>query len=110
MVRSINEDQIRAFVSEYGEVGDIKIIIDRETGQPRGFAFVGMPNENEAKDFIEKCNGMEFEGRRLVVSEAREREDNGGNRGPRRGGSSFGDRRGGNGGGNRGFRNSGSRF
>ena len=107
LVRSITEDQIKEFVSEYGEITSVKIIMDRETGQPRGFAFIEMSNQDEAKNFIAQCNGMEFEGRRLVVSEARKREDNGGgNRGPRRGGS-FGGRREG---GNRNFRNSGSRF
>ena len=100
--RSITEDQVREFVSQYGEVTSIKIIMDRITNAPRGFAFVELPSDDEAKKFIEECNGFMFEGRRLVVSEARKREE-GGDRGGRR---SFGDR-GGNGGG-RPYRNNNS--
>ena len=106
--RSITEDQIREFVSQHGEVTSIKIIMDRITNAPRGFAFVEIPSDDEAKKFIEECNGFMFEGRRLVVSEARKREE-GGDRGGRR---SFGDRggNGGNGGngGGRPFRNNNS--
>ena len=95
--RSITEDQIREFVSQHGEVTSIKIIMDRITNAPRGFAFVEIPSTDEAKKFIEECNGLMFEGRRLVVSEARKREE--GDRGPRR---SYGDR------GGRSFRNNNS--
>lgn len=93
--RTITEDQIRDFVSQFGEVTSIKIIMDRITNAPRGFAFIEIPSSDEAKKFIEECNGNMFEGRRLVVSEARKRENNdrGGDRGPRR---SFGGDRGGN--------------
>jgi len=96
--RTITEDQIRDFVAQYGEVTSIKIIMDRITNAPRGFAFVEITSNDDAKKFIEECNGNMFEGRRLVVSEARKRE-NGGDRGPRR---SFGDR-----GGNRPYRGGG---
>lgn len=89
--RSINEDQIRDFVSQHGEVTSVKIIMDRMTNQPRGFAFVEMPSNDDAQKFIDELNGSMFEGRRLVVSEARKREE--GDRGPRR---SFGGDRGGN--------------
>jgi len=87
--RTITEDQIREFVAEHGEVASVKIIMDRITNAPRGFAFVEMTSEDEAKKFIEERNGFMFEGRRLVVSEARKRENGGGDRGGRR---SFGDR------------------
>jgi len=100
--RTITEDQIKDFVTQYGEVTSVKIIMDRMTNQPRGFAFVEMPAEEEARKFIEECNGNMFEGRRLVVSEARKREDNGGSRGPRRPYGGGGDR-----GGNRSFRSGG---
>ena len=113
--RSASEDQIRELLAQHGEVTSVKIIFDRMTNQPRGFAFIEMPSEDEAKKFIETCNGFMFEGRRLVVSEARKREENGGGSrggdfrsGPRR--PSFGDRndRGGDRGG-RPFRGSGDR-
>ena len=103
--RTITEDQIREFVAEHGEVASVKIIMDRITNAPRGFAFVEMTSEDDAKKFIEERNGFMFEGRRLVVSEARKREE-GGDRGGRR---SFGDR-GGNGGGSRPYRGGGGGF
>ena len=89
--RTITEDQIKDFVSEHGEVTSVKIVMDRITNAPRGFAFIEMPVQDEATKFIEEQNGAMFEGRRLTVSEARQREE-----GPRR---SFG---GGGGGGSRG--------
>ena len=88
--RTITEDQIREFVAEHGEVASVKIIMDRITNAPRGFAFVEMTSEDDAKKFIEERNGFMFEGRRLVVSEARKRENGGG--GDRGGRRSFGDR------------------
>jgi RNA recognition motif-containing protein len=70
--------------------------MDRETGRPRGFGFVEMSNDEEARKAIEAMNGQSVEGRALVVNEARPREDRGGGGGGRGG---FG---GGGGGGGRG--------
>ena len=58
-------------MEEYGVVDSVKIIIDRETGKSKGFAFVVMPNDAEGKSAIEELNEAEYEGRQMVVKEAR---------------------------------------
>ncbi len=55
----------------YGEVTSVKVITDRETGRSRGFAFVEMPNKDEAMQAMEALAESEFDGRQLVVNEAR---------------------------------------
>jgi RNA recognition motif-containing protein len=73
------EDQIKETFSQFGEVHSVKIITDRESGRSRGFCFVEMENANAA---IEGLNGKEMGGRKLSVSEAREKEKrNGGGNG-----------------------------
>jgi len=81
------EDTLRAEFGSYGQVDDVHIITDRETGRPRGFAFVTMNNDDAAREAIEAMNGMELDGRTLTVNEAKPREDGGG-----RGGSGGGRR------------------
>ncbi|OFX17176.1 MAG: RNA-binding protein [Bacteroidetes bacterium GWA2_31_9] len=103
----ISEDQLKTLFDEYGEVGSVKIIMDKFSGRSKGFGFVEMSNDDEAKKAIEGLNGVEVEGRTIVVNESIERTDR--DRGPRRnnfrsGGGGGGDRRGGgdrNSGGNR---------
>lgn len=81
------EDLIREAFERFGEVASVKIITDRETGRSRGFAFVEMPNAEEAKKAIDGVNLTEIDGRNVNVNEARPRE-------PRRGGGGGGrDRR-----------------
>ena len=70
--RSRDEDLAEIF-SEYGEVVSAKIILDRETNRSRGFGFVEMSSDEDAKKAIEGLNGKEFDGRSLVVHEARPR-------------------------------------
>ena len=74
------EDQLRQAFEGYGEVSTIKIITDRDSGQPKGFAFVEMSGKDEAIAAISGLNGQELNGRALNVNEARPRTD-GGNRG-----------------------------
>ncbi|MFH1923779.1 MAG: RNA-binding protein, partial [Planctomycetota bacterium] len=74
------EDDIRQAFAAFGEVAEVNIIADRATGRSRGFAFVEMPNDDEAKEAIEKVNLSEIAGRRVTVNEARPKEDR-----PRRG-------------------------
>ena len=62
----------------FGTVERVSIVRDRDTGQPRGFAFVEMTNSAEASKAIEALNGQEINGRRLNVNEARPREPRGG--------------------------------
>lgn len=60
-------------IEEYGAVESVKIIKDRETGKSKGFAFIEMNNDAQAKQAIEELNGSEFEGRTMIVKEARPR-------------------------------------
>jgi hypothetical protein len=91
------EDEIRDLFSQYGEVHSVSLISDRETGRPRGFAFVEMENAQQA---IDGLDNQEFGGRNLKVNLAREREGGGGGGG--RGGYGGG-RSGGGGGGGGGY-------
>ena len=68
-------DGVRTAFQEFGTVSDVHLVSDRETGRSRGFAFVEMPNEAEAKTAIEAMNNAELSGRPLKVVEARPRED-----------------------------------
>ncbi len=65
------EDQLKDLFQQYGEVSSVKIVTDRDTGRSRGFGFVEMPNDSEAKEAINKLNGVSFQDRNLVVNEAR---------------------------------------
>jgi RNA recognition motif-containing protein len=79
------EEDIRQAFAAYGAVSAVNIIMDRETGRPRGFAFVDMPDGAEAKEAIEKVNLSEIAGRSVSVNEARPKTDR-----PRRGGGGGG--------------------
>ena len=68
------EDEIRDLFGEYGQVDDVALITDRDTGRPRGFGFVEMPEDDAARKAIEEMNGKEIAGRALTVNEARPRE------------------------------------
>lgn len=67
------EDQVVELFTPYGEVNRAALVKDRETGRPRGFAFVEMPNDDEARKAIEALSGKDYEGRPLTVNEARNR-------------------------------------
>lgn len=69
---SATEDDVRNLFSQYGDVHNVKLINDRDTGRPRGFGFVGM-SDDEADVAIESINGTEMGGRTLRVNEAREK-------------------------------------
>lgn len=73
-----------------GEVTDVGMPMDRETGRPRGFAFVTMGTEQAAKAAIQQLNGKELDGRQLKVNEAQEREQRGGGGGYGGGGGGYG--------------------
>jgi len=73
-------EDIRQLFEPYGAVGRVNLITDRETGRPRGFGFVEMPNASEAQAAIEGLNGTQLGGRTLTVNEARQREERGGPR------------------------------
>jgi cold-inducible RNA-binding protein len=98
----VTEDQLRALFEEGGrQVSSVTIVMDRDTGRPRGFGFVEMANDADAQAVIRSLNGRELGGRPLTVNEARERPPRGGGFGG--GGGRGGDRPRGGGGGRRGF-------
>jgi RNA recognition motif-containing protein len=92
---------LRDVFGEVGSVGEAKVVMDRETGRPRGFAFVEMSTEQEAQKAIEQLNGRDVDGRTINVKEAQERTGGGGGggRGGFGGGGGGGGGRGGGGGG-----------
>ncbi len=89
------QEQVKALFSQVGEVTEVSLITDRETGRPKGFGFVEMATEQGAQDAIKRFNGTTVDNRALTVNEARPREE-------RSGGSFGGGSRGGYGGGSRG--------
>jgi len=70
----ITEAALQEMFAQYGEVQSVSIITDRETGRSRGFGFVEMPNDEQARQAIEALNEKEHDGRNLKVSEARPRQ------------------------------------
>lgn len=88
-----SQDELHAAFAQFGNVERVSIVTDRETGQPRGFAFVEMTDAREAQNAIASLNGAELGGRALNVNEARPRPAGGGG-----GRGGFGGRGGGRGG------------
>ena len=70
----VDDDSLRTFFENYGEVTDARVITDRETGRSRGFGFVEMPDE-AAKKAIAEGDGLELDGRALKINEAKPREE-----------------------------------
>jgi cold-inducible RNA-binding protein len=97
------EMDLRDLFAQSGTVTDAKLVMDRDTGRPRGFGFVEMGTDAEAANAISSFNAREFQGRALTVNEAQERSGSGsggrGGGGGGRGGGGGG--RGGGGGGGR---------
>src|SRR5471030_1139721 len=101
------EDELRTAFGQFGSVTDVYVAMDKMTGRPRGFAFVTMGTDDEAKQAAEKMNGVDLGGRQLTVNEARPKEERpGGGFGGGGGGRGFGGggRSGGGGGGGGGWR------
>ena len=82
LAHSATEEDLRQAFGQHGEVSEVKIVKDRETGRPRGFAFVEMPDGTAAATAIKELNLHEIDGRSITVDEARPKRG----RGPRRGG------------------------
>ena len=77
-------DDVRQLFETYGEVASVHLLEDRDTGRPRGFGFVEMPDDTQARAAIAGLNGTDLGGRPLTINEARPREERGGpRRGPR---------------------------
>lgn len=74
---STTQDTLESEFAAYGPVNEVAIINDRETGRPRGFAFVTMANQEDGKSAIESLNGREVDGRAITVNEARPKAERG---------------------------------
>jgi len=85
LANTATEEDLQQAFSQHGKVAEIKIIKDRETGRPRGFAFVEMPDSVEAANAIKELNLAEIAGRSITVNEARPKPER-----PRRGGGGGG--------------------
>jgi len=72
------EDGLRDAFGQFGNVTDVYVATDRETGRPRRFAFVTFSTAEESKLAIEKMHGVDLDGRAITVNEARPKEENGG--------------------------------
>lgn len=70
-----DSDQLRAAFERFGQVRDARVVEDRQTGRSRGFGFVEMANDSEARTAIAELNGSNLQGRTLTVNEARAREE-----------------------------------
>jgi RNA recognition motif-containing protein len=80
---SADEASVRTLFSQHGTVDSVALIMDRDTGQPRGFGFVEMPSSDAARA-IQSLNGQDMGGRALKVNEAQDKPRNGGGGGQRR--------------------------
>ena len=72
---SVNDDQLREMFAAVGTVDSARVISDRFSGQSKGFGFVEMPNDDEARKAIDELNGRDMGGRPLKVNEARPRPE-----------------------------------
>jgi cold-inducible RNA-binding protein len=81
-----SEASLRQAFAAHGQVDEVAVITDRDTGRPRGFAFVTMADDAAARAAINALNGKELDGRTLNVNEAKARTDGGGGGGGSRGG------------------------
>lgn len=84
----LDDVDLKEMMELYGEVSSAKVILDRETGKSRGFGFVDMPNDADARSAIETLDGAGLKGKKLSVKEADEQQRGGG--GGNRGGGSGG--------------------
>ena len=98
LAREVTEDDLREAFAVFGQVNTTTVIIDRFSGESRGFGFVVLPSNNEAQTAIDEMNDKDLKGRTINVNEARPKTNRGG------GGGGGGRRRGGSGGGRGGRR------
>jgi RNA recognition motif-containing protein len=81
---NVQDEDLREFFSEYGEVTSAKVIMDKDTGKSRGFGFVEMPDDEAARKAIAELEGATVENRTIRVTEARPKEER-----PSNGGGGF---------------------
>ena len=97
---NVRDSDLEEMFAAHGSVQSAQVIMDRDTGRSKGFGFVEMSSDQEARSAISALNGKEVEGRALTVNEARPREEGGGGGGGGRGRGGYG---GGGGGGRGGY-------
>ena len=90
-----SEQELRSTFEAHGQVQEVTMIQDRDTGRPKGFAFVEMPTGEEAQAAVSTLNGQELAGRAITVNEARPRQERGSGGGGGYGGGGYGNRGGG---------------
>lgn len=71
----VQEDDLRTVFEDYGQVDSVKMIDDKMSGRSKGFGFVEMPNDDEARAAIQALHESDFEGRKMIVNEARPRRE-----------------------------------
>ena len=72
---NLTEEALKSIFEEFGDVASVKIIKDKFSGESKGFGFVEMPSDDDAKKAIAELNGRDIDGRSLRVNEARPREE-----------------------------------
>ncbi|MEA2106008.1 MAG: RNA-binding protein [Bacteroidota bacterium] len=72
----VNENDLEGIFADYGTVSSAKVIVDKYNGRSKGFGFVTMENDEEAKKAMEELNGATFENREIVVNEAKPKREN----------------------------------
>ena len=92
---SIKETELRGYFEKYGEVTSVKIITDKFSGKSKGFGFIEMPDEDQAREAIEGLHESEIGGRKVVVNKAEEKRENNRRSNFRGGNQGGGQRRGG---------------
>ncbi len=93
----VTEDELKELFAPFGQVTEVRLIMDKFSGKSKGFGFIEMPSKEEAEKAINGLNGKDMKGRAMTVNEAKPKTDRGG--GGRRGGFGGGGGRGGYGGG-----------
>ena len=97
--KDVTDDDLQGLFSEFGQIKSVKVIRDLFSGESKGFGFVEMPGLTEAQKAINELNTKEVKGKKIVVNEARPKNENrrsgGGGRGSNRGGGRGGNRGGG---------------
>ena len=77
---SVTEEELRKAFEAFGQVTSVRLVMDRETGRSKGFAFVEMASDSEGQAAIQGLNGKPLSGRDITVNVARPREERGGGR------------------------------
>ena len=72
----VSQEELKRAFEQYGKVNKVTIATDKETGKPKGFAFIEMFNDEEAQNAIKSLDGFSFNGRQIAVKQAEDRRDN----------------------------------